>query len=128
MKRVVQFTALAVLVASSGAYADGDADKGKKLFARCSACHATGDQNKVGPGLQNVVGRSAGAVAGYNYSPALKTSGLTWDEATLDAFLKAPQSIVKGTRMSLSLPKDQDRADVIAYLATLADTPVPLPK
>ncbi len=122
MKKVVQLATVAVFaatVASSSAHADGDPDKGKKLFARCSACHATGDQNRVGPGLQNVVGRSAGAVAGYNYSAAMKGSGLTWDDATLDAFLKAPQATVKGARMNLSLPKDQDRADVIAYLKTL---------
>ncbi|WP_064710362.1 c-type cytochrome [Rhizobium bangladeshense] len=122
MKKLVQFAALAVsaaTIASSSAHADGDPDKGKKLFARCSACHAMGDQNKVGPGLQKVVGRPAGAVAGYNYSAAMKSSGLTWDDATLDAFLKAPQATVKGTRMNLSVPKDQDRADVIAYLKTL---------
>lgn len=121
MIRSIQLAAAAALVAlsSSVAHADGDPDKGKKLFARCSACHATSDQNKVGPGLVNVAGRSAGTVTGYNYSAAMRGSGLIWDDATLDSFLKAPQATVKGTRMNLALPKDQDRADVIAYLKTL---------
>jgi cytochrome c len=66
-----------------------------------------------------VVGRAAGSVAHYSYSASLKSSGLTWDKATLDSFLKSPGTLVKGTRMSISLPKDQDRADVIAYLETL---------
>ncbi len=103
----------------SVACADADAAKGQKLFARCSACHTTTDQNKVGPGLADVVGRAAGTVGGYSYSPAMKSSGLTWDDATLDAFLKSPGTVVKGTRMSISIPKDEDRADVIAYLKTL---------
>jgi len=121
MDKVKRFVTLAIIAisATSGARADGDPDKGKKVFARCSACHAATDQNRVGPGLQNIVGRPAGTAAGYNYSPALKGSGLTWDDTTLDAFLKAPQATVKGTRMSVSIPKDQDRADVIAYLKTL---------
>ncbi|NNU41073.1 cytochrome c family protein [Rhizobium sophorae] len=108
-----------IVLGASSVQADGDPDKGKKVFARCSACHATTEQNKVGPGLLNVVGRPAGSIAGYNYSAALRGSGLTWDEPTLDAFLKAPAAVVKGTRMSASIPKDQDRADVISYLKTL---------
>ncbi|UXT84432.1 c-type cytochrome [Agrobacterium tumefaciens] len=108
-----------IVMGASSAQADGDPEKGKKVFARCSACHATTEQNKVGPGLLNVVGRPAGSIAGYNYSAALKGAGLAWDEATLDAFLKAPAAVVKGTRMSASVPKDQDRADVISYLKTL---------
>lgn len=122
MKKAAQLAAMAILVVTmplSVAKADGDPGNGKKLFARCSACHVTGDQNRVGPGLQNIVGRQAGAVAGYKYSAAMKSSGLVWNDVTLDAFLKSPQATVKGSRMSLSLPKDQDRADVIAYLKTL---------
>lgn len=104
---------------ASSAWADGALEKGQKLFARCSACHSATEQNKVGPGLLGVVGRSAGTAEGYSYSAAMKSSGLTWDVGSLDAFLKSPSGVVKGTRMSVSIPKDQDRADVIAYLKTL---------
>lgn len=122
MKKAVQLAVMAtfaITMASPIARAEGDPSKGKKLFARCSACHVISDQNRVGPGLQNIVGRHAGAAAGYKYSSAMKSSELVWDEPTLDAFLKSPQAIVKGSRMTLSLPKEQDRADVIAYLKTL---------
>ncbi|WP_165225947.1 c-type cytochrome [Affinirhizobium pseudoryzae] len=118
--RAAAATALLLTLSNASAFADGDAENGKKLFTRCSACHAITDQNKVGPGLQNVVGRAAASQPQYKYSSALAASGLTWDEGTLDAFLKAPTTIVKGTRMSLAVPKDQDRADIIAYLKTLS--------
>ena len=101
------------------AWADGDPDRGQKLFARCSACHAATEQNKVGPGLLGGVGRGGGTVAGYSYSAAMKSSGIIWDEGTLDAFLRSPSGVVKGTRMAISVPKDQDRGDLIAYLKTL---------
>jgi cytochrome c len=113
-------TVLLLTLSCALALADGDAESGKKLFARCSACHAITDQNKVGPGLHNIVGRAAASKPQYKYSPALAASGLTWDEPTLDTFLKAPTALVKGTRMSVAVPKDQDRADIIAYLKTLS--------
>lgn len=113
--------AAAWLLAGSAAHADGDAAKGQKVYARCAACHAITDQNKVGPSLLGVVGRKAGAIEGYKYSTAMASSGLTWDEPTLDAFLKSPKAVVKGTRMTVSVPKDQDRSDLIAYLKTLAN-------
>jgi len=119
LRLITAAAALGIAIAAS-AKADGDAEMGKKLFARCNACHATGEEKRVGPGLANIVGRPAASATGYTYSAAMKNSGLTWDEATLDQFLKFPQAIVKGTRMNLALPKDSDRADVIAYLKTLA--------
>lgn len=109
-----------LIASATSALADGDAANGKKLFSRCSACHAITGQNKVGPGLLNIVGRPAASNPDYKYSAALKASGLTWDEATLDTFLKAPAALVKGTRMSLSVKKDADRADIIVYLKTLS--------
>lgn len=110
---------VAIALPDSTARADGDPEKGLKLFARCSACHTASEQNRVGPGLRGVVGRTAGTAEGYSYSAAMKSSGVTWDEGALDAFLKSPSGVVKGTRMTISIPKDQDRADVIAYLKTL---------
>lgn len=100
----------------------GDADRGKSLFTRCTNCHtadATG-KHKVGPNLAGVVGRKAGSAAGYAYSPALSRTSTTWDEASLEAWLISPGTVVNGTKMVFQgFPKGQDRADVIAYLKTL---------
>lgn len=103
------------------AFAEGDADKGKKVFRKCKACHAVGEKakNKVGPVLNGVVGREAGKVEGYKYSDAMTGSGLTWDEATLNEFLTKPKDKVPGTKMIFGgLKKDDQRADLIAYLKT----------
>ncbi|HWL71960.1 MAG TPA: cytochrome c family protein [Geminicoccus sp.] len=100
--------------------ADGDPAKGENVFKRCAACHTATTQNRVGPGLAGIFGQPAASVAGYKYSPALAASGLAWDEATLDRFLEAPAKLVPGTRMTMPLPKADDRHDVIAYLKALA--------
>ena len=98
----------------------GDATRGRAVFARCAACHsANAGQNGVGPSLHGVFGRAAGGVAGFGYSAALKSSGKTWDAASLDHFIEAPSMDVAGTRMMFVLTDDQARADVIAYLSTL---------
>ena len=98
----------------------GDATRGRAIFARCAACHsANAGQNGVGPSLHGVFGRAAGASTGFGYSPALKSSGKTWDVASLDRFIEAPSMDVAGTRMMFVLTDDQARADVIAYLSTL---------
>ena len=111
---------LLTLLATAQASADGDAGRGKTLFARCSACHAVTEQNKVGPHLlSGVFGRTAETAAGARYSKAMTASGMTWDERTLDAFLNEPTKVLPGTTMSAKLPNPQDRADVIAYLKTL---------
>ncbi len=103
------------------AVADVDLKKGKKVFRKCKACHAVGEKakNKVGPQLNGVVGRKAGTAEGYKYSKAMKASGLTWDEATLDKFLIKPKNEVKGTKMIFGgLKKDKQRANLIGYLKT----------
>ncbi|MBV8525155.1 MAG: cytochrome c family protein [Acetobacteraceae bacterium] len=97
-----------------------DVAAGEKQFAVCKACHQIGPnaKNGVGPELNGVVGRKAGSVSGYNYSPANKNSGLTWDEATLTKYLQNPQEVVKGTKMIFPGIKDEAKVkDVIAYLA-----------
>ena len=77
--------------------------------------------NRVGPSLWGIVGRPAGSIANFKYSPANKNSGLTWSEDQLFTYLEAPQKVVKGTYMAFAgLKKPQDRADVIAYLKTKA--------
>jgi len=104
---------------TSGVATAGDAEAGKKVFAKCAVCHVVDKpQNKVGPTLHGVIGRPAGTVEGFKYSDAMKNSGLVWDEATLDAYLENPKEHVKGTKMAFAgLKKPEDRANVIAYIA-----------
>jgi cytochrome c len=108
--------------AAAPALAEGDAAAGEKAFAVCKACHQIGPgaKNLVGPELNGLIGRKAGTVAGYNYSPANKDSGITWDEAELQKYLANPQAVVKGTKMLFPGFKDQtDKINnVIAYLKT----------
>ena len=93
----------------------GDPAHGKTLYQSCEACHSIED-NDVGPKHRGVVGRKAGSVAGYVYSPALKASGITWDENTLDTWLVNPSALVPGTKMFYKIDDPQARADIIAYL------------
>jgi cytochrome c len=99
--------------------ADEAAD-GKSAFAACSACHSVDGSKRLGPSLNGIVGRKAGSVADFNYSPAMKRSSIVWDAPTLDKFLANPQQEVPGTRMPFSgLPDANKRAQIEAYRATL---------
>ena len=103
------------------AHAGGDADKGKAVFKKCLPCHRIGPGAKtlVGPELNGVVGRKAASIEGYGYSKAMRKSGLTFDEATLTQYLHGPRAMIPGINMTFpGIPKDQDIADVIAYLKT----------
>ena len=115
---VALLAAAPVLLVAAAALADGDPVKGKQIFVKCQVCHSLdAGVNKIGPSLHGVVGRKAGTAPDYNYGTAMKDSGLTWDEATLNAYLTNPRKLVPGTRMIfVGLPKEQDRLDVIAYL------------
>jgi cytochrome c len=93
----------------------GDPGRGKTLYQACAACHSI-DENDLGPRHRGVVGRRAGSVEDYNYSAALKSSGLTWDEPTLDRWLINPSALVPGTKMFFQIGDAQSRADLIAYL------------
>lgn len=99
-------------------------EAGGKVFKKCAACHKVGEgaKNGTGPMQNGIVGRAAGSVEGFKYSKALMdmaAAGLVWDEASLDAFLENPKAFMKGTKMSFAgLKKPEDRAAVIAYLAT----------
>jgi cytochrome c len=106
--------------ASAQAMPKGDAVKGAVVFNQCKVCHVVDKGvNRVGPSLYGVVGRKSGSVAGYTYSAANKNSGLIWTSAQLYTYLEAPQKVIKGTKMAYAgLKKPQDRADVIAFLAT----------
>lgn len=114
-----------VLLISGGTVAaqaaDGDAAAGKTVFNVCKACHTieAGGPNRVGPNLHGIVGRKAGSHDGFSYSPAMKDSGITWDEAKLNEYLKDPKATVPGNKMAFAGVKDDaKRADLIAYLAS----------
>ena len=113
------------IMAATTAQAEGDAALGQKTFKKkCMACHTVdkGGKKKVGPNLYGIVGRAAGTAEGFKYSDGMVESGLTWDEATLDKYLTKPKDVVPKTRMIFAgLKKENDRADVIAYLKSLAD-------
>jgi cytochrome c len=108
--------------ASSASAQGGDAENGKKLYAsQCAACHSIKEGvNLVGPNLAKIFGRKAGSVPNFRYSPALRDSGIVWDEAALDKWLINPREDVPGNHMPYpGVPDAQKRADLIAYLKTL---------
>lgn len=96
----------------------GDAAKGKTAFITCQTCHSiVAGENKIGPSLHAVVGREAGTIPNYTYTPANKNSGITWTPEKLFQYLENPQRVVPGTKMTFAGFADpQKRADVIAYL------------
>lgn len=120
--RACPLVLMAGLVLPAGpVFADGDAPNGKAVFRKCAACHsATSPVSKVGPPLTNLIGRTAGSVEGYAYSPAMRAfgaAGNVWDEAMLGDYLRSPKSVVPGTRMTFAgLRRASDIADIIAYL------------
>lgn len=97
------------------------ADAAPSTFLQCKACHSVeAGKNGIGPSLAGVVGARAGHVRDFAYSDAMKASGLTWDETTLDTYLKNPRGLVPGTKMAFGgIADDAKRAEVIAYLKTL---------
>lgn len=111
---------LALLTAAVHASA-ADPTRGQAIYqARCAACHSP-DFNGVGPAHRGVFERLAGTAKGFTgYSAALKKSGLVWTEANLDRWLADPEALVPGQAMGFSLPDAGERADVIAFLRTLA--------
>jgi cytochrome c len=114
----VQILVAALLLAAGAARADGDATRGEKRFEECATCHTLQQGvNNVGPSLFGVIGRKAGQIADFRYSPAMKRSGITWTPQTLDEFISDPQKKVPGNRMPFAgMPDAGDRADLIAYL------------
>lgn len=100
--------------------ASADAAKGAAVFKKCAACHKVDGNNAVGPHLDGVVNRPVASIADFKYSAPMSGHGGTWDETSLFHFLQSPKAYVPGTAMAFAgLPKPEDRANVIAYLASL---------
>jgi len=113
---------LGLLVAASitQSHADelpaGDPLRGETIYHKCQGCHSL-DRNRVGPKHMGLFGRQAGSLPDFDYSAAMKNSGIVWSEQTLDSFLADPRGVVPGTKMTYAGIKNaQDRADLIAYL------------
>lgn len=116
--RMMAALAVSVLATKAMAQASATPPSGADLFGdRCSFCHLDGPGGQ-GPSLTGVVGRKAGTVAGFDYSPALKASGLIWTPENLDKFISDPGAMVPGTAMPIHVPDAATRQAIIGYLAT----------
>lgn len=124
LRTLLAVGAMVVLAGQSAtALADGDAAKGEKVFKKCKTCHSLeAGKNKIGPSLAGVFGRTAAGAEGFKkYSDALKSSGVVWDEASIDSFLAKPKDFIPGNKMKFAgLKKEDQRKDVIAYLKQAA--------
>ena len=111
--------------------AKADVGRGENSAKKCATCHTfnKGGRNLVGPNLWAIVGRAKAAEPGVNYSAALKAKGGNWTLEELNQFITNPKGMVPGTSMTFGgIPKGSERADLLAYLNSLADNPAPLPK
>jgi len=111
--------------------ASASVERGQQTAKQCAACHTfdKGGLNRVGPNLWGIVGSPRGEGRGFNFSAAMKSKGGTWTFGELYAFLKDPRGYIPGTNMTFAgLSRSQQRADVIGYLNTLSDSPLPMPK
>jgi len=122
MKKAM-FTLLALLALPAVAHAEGDAAKGEKVFAKCKACHVVdAETNRVGPHLKGVIGRNVASVANYKYSEAMlefAKANPQWTDELFLKYIENPKAMVPKTKMVFpGLKKEEDRADLLAYLKT----------
>lgn len=126
MRHLFAIAAMVVLPATALAQ-EGDAEAGETVFRKCQACHQVGEdaKDRVGPVLNDIFGAQAGTREGFRYSDAMIEAGeegLIWTAETLAEFLEKPRDYIKRTKMSFAgLRDEEDRADVIAYLAQFSD-------
>ena len=129
MPKAGAFVLIAITtIVSKSAVAAGDAKRGAQLFQQCMACHSVQPwEHLTGPSLAHVAGHKAGSAHGFQrYSDALKRSGVTWDDATLDKWLANPEKLIPGNVMTFPGVRDaQARQDLIAYLKSAAESKVP---
>ncbi|WP_298209803.1 c-type cytochrome [Acidovorax sp.] len=119
LRRALPLLLTALLWAAGGAAQAQSVERGRAVYAaHCSSCHSA-DQHGDGPAHRGVVGRRAGALKDFDYSPALRASKILWTRATLKAWLTNPEALIPGQGMDYYLDAEQDREDVVAYLATL---------
>lgn len=127
MRTALALLAAAALAAPPAAAAGApQVEAGRKLFARCAGCHEVGPRarNGFGPHLNDVLGRRAGSVPGYAYSPALRSAGIVWDARRLAAFIDDPDAVVPGNKMRFfSFMSERQIADLVAYLGTQRAAP-----
>lgn len=123
MKIKLQLAVLAAIGGlSTAALAQGDPANGENVFKKCKICHQIGEgaKNQVGPELNGVVGRKAGSLAGFSYSPAMKEAGekgLVWNDETLHKYLENPRDFIPKNKMAfVGLKQQKERDDVVAYL------------
>jgi cytochrome c len=128
---LLALTGFAIALAGPAHALEGNVDAGKKVFAKCAVCHGIGETKKpIGPTLNGVIGRAAAtepeflAKGAGGYSKAMVAAGkggLVWDDANILEWITAPAKKVPGTKMAFpGLPKEQDRADVLAYVKTFS--------
>ena len=117
--KLMHLGAAIVLLVSTGSAAVAQTN-GETLFKqRCGVCHTTTPgPSKMGPALNGVVGRKSGSSPGFAYSDAMKKAAIRWDAASLDKYLAAPAKAVPGTKMMIAVPNAEQRAAIVAYLAT----------
>ncbi len=117
--------ALMLAVSGCGSKEEGDATRGRELYTKeCAACHSLSSSTENAPMHCGLFGRKAGSVPGFPYSEAMRSSGLVWDEKTLDDFIAAPYIALPGTIMGFpGFTREADRKDVIAYLKQASEDP-----
>lgn len=121
--RALALAVLALATLDARAAPGSDPLRGEEIYSRCLACHALAS-DRTGPRHCGLIGRHAGSVPGFDYSPAMKRSGIVWSAKTLDRFLADPLRAVPGTRMGYDGVKDaRERADLIAYLERAGRSP-----